>query len=127
MKYTVICLGILLCGCKPAYHADTPASENTASSASSAAASGSPNSGTAVSSAPTPHHYAPSGVFFLTHPVSITSSVGVNNLPPGTKVIQMQDGTFYAGGDRLSHITKSDLTNDIDLAEQLRAHSPSAK
>lgn len=144
-KRLVFSLGVagvtLLCSCKPTYHAETALSD-TLPSATPQAAPANPHTlagggatGDAaiarntppppVAAAPTPHHYAPPGIFFLTKPYSVASDIGVTSLRPGTKVVKMADGSYFAGGDQLPHLNPEQLTNDIDLAEQL-SHADAA-
>ena len=69
---------------------------------------------------PDTHRYAPAGVYFLTHRVSLTSSTGVRGFPPGTcvrLVSERGDTLRVREGDTEMDIARNRLTNDLDIAE----------
>jgi len=69
---------------------------------------------------PPPQHLAAEGVYYLTQALSVTTDIGVTELPPGTEVrrigdapgvivVQCRDGTKFSAYPR-------QLTNDLDVA-----------
>jgi hypothetical protein len=84
---------------------------------------------TALESAPAtpfPHHFAPTGVFFLTEKIKLETPDGVLGYPPGTKVIQVSGAYVTPDGKRIA-ARADQMTNDLEVAQQLAGRDAAAQ
>jgi hypothetical protein len=121
----------LICGCKPTYRADNTVSEAVSSVSQQTApstASATHQEAAAIDSAgttPKVHRYAPDGVVFLTKPVTVTTGEGVFHFKPGTKLVKVGQ-SYFAEGQQVPKPSADQVTNDIDLGEQLQKQNSAA-